>query len=125
VRAVTSIDSRPDERFAPAIVSQINDSRNRVETDIDVPDIGRPALLTFSRPYFRGYEAWLGQSKLTVGSYRGLMPLIEVPAGSHGRLILSYRPWWLTYGGGVAIASCALFAIGSLVALRDTGRRVL
>ncbi len=85
VRSVTSIDSRPNEQFVLATVSQIDDSRNRVEVDVDVPNGDRPALVTFSRPYFRGYQARLGNQKLAVTSYRGLFPVVEIPAGTHGR----------------------------------------
>src|SRR6266699_1177786 len=66
VRSVTSIDSRPNEQFASATISNINDSRNWVEADVDVASGDRPALLSFSRPYFRGYEAQLGNQKLPV-----------------------------------------------------------
>jgi hypothetical protein len=86
VRSITSIDSRPGEQFSTATVSRINNSRNRVEADVDVSDGDRPALLTFSRPYFRGYEAQLSNRKLSVTSYRGLFPTVEVPARAHGRL---------------------------------------
>ena len=116
VRSVTSIDSRPGEQFATATVSRINDARNRVEADIDVPNGDRPALLTFSRPYFRGYEARLGNRKLAVTSYRGLFPLVEVPAGTRGRLILSYRPPWLVWGGAVTFACLLAVTSGSLAA---------
>jgi hypothetical protein len=112
VRSVTSIDSKPGEQFAAATISQINDSRNYVTADVDVASGGSPALLTFSRPYFRGYEARLGQQKLRIDSYRGLFPIIEVPSGSHGRLTLIYRPWWLIFGGGIATASCLVLVMG-------------
>jgi uncharacterized membrane protein YfhO len=72
-----------------------------------VPNGERPALLTFSRPYFRGYEARLGNRKLAVTSYRGLFPMVEVPAGAHGRLALMYRPAWLIWGSATA-AFCVL-----------------
>lgn len=107
VRSITSIDSRPGEHFATATVSRINDSRNRVEVDVDVPNGDRSALLTFSRPYFRGYDARLGNRKLAVTSYRGLFPMVEVPPGAHGRLALVYRPAWLIWGTTTAVA-CAL-----------------
>jgi hypothetical protein len=110
VRSVTSIDSRPNEQFVFATISRVNDSRNRVESDIDVPAGDRPALLSFSRPFFRGYQARLGNQKLIVSSYRGLFPLVEVPANTHGRLTLVYRPGWLIWGGSVAL-SCALVVI--------------
>jgi len=104
VRSVTSIDSRPEEQFATATISRINDSRNRVEADVDVPNGDRPALVTFSRPYFRGYEARLSDRKLAVTSYRGLFSIVEVPAGAHGRLALVYRPAWLIWGSATAAA---------------------
>ena len=112
VRSVASIDSKPSEQFAAATISQIDDSRNHVTVDVDVTSGGSPALLTFSRPYFRGYEARLGQHKLRVDSYRGLFPIVEVPSGSHGTLTLIYRPWWLIFGGGIATASGLVFASG-------------
>ncbi|MBO0695159.1 MAG: hypothetical protein J2P56_03560 [Verrucomicrobia bacterium] len=114
VRSITSIDSRPGEQFAAATVSRIRDSRNRVEADIDVPTGDRPALLTFSRPYFRGYEARLGDRKLAVTSYRGLFPMVEVPAGAHGRIALVYRPGWLIWGSAAA-AACILVILLALI----------
>jgi hypothetical protein len=116
-RSVTSIDSRPNEQFASAMISRINDSRNRMEVDVDLPSGDRPALLTFSRPYFRGYEAQLGNQEFAVTSYRGLFPVVELPAGLHGRLTLSYRPYWLKCGSGVAVACALVFMLGSLAAI--------
>jgi hypothetical protein len=107
VRSIPSIESRPDEQFVSATISRIDDSRNYAAADVDVPSGDRPALLTFSRPYFRGYEARLGNRKLAVTSYRGLFPMVEVPAGMHGRLNLAYRPYWLVWGGSAALV-CAV-----------------
>jgi hypothetical protein len=112
VRSVTMIDSKPNEQFAAATISQIDDSRNHVTADVDVASGGAPALLTFSRPYFRGYQARLGNQKLRVDSYRELFPIVEVPAGLHGTLTLIYRPWWLILGSGIATASFVVFATG-------------
>ena len=115
VRSVTSIDSRPNEAFVLATIPRINDSRNFVNADIDVPAGGRSALLTFSRPYFRGYKARIGDQKLAITSYRGLFPILEIPAGTHGRLTVAYRPAWLLLGGGVA-AVCGLIVVLGFVA---------
>jgi hypothetical protein len=104
VRSIASIASRPGEQFSQARVSKINNSRNRVEADVDVPSGERPALLTFTRPYFRGYEARLDRQKLAVTSYRGLFPIVEVPAGARGHLALLYRPPWLIWGSASAAA---------------------
>ncbi len=112
VRSVSSIDSKPNEQFVAATVSEIDDSRNQVTADVDVPTGGVAALLTFSRPFFRGYEAQLGQQKFRVDSYRGLFPIVEVPSGAHGKLTLIYRPWWVILGGGIATVSWLVFVIG-------------
>jgi hypothetical protein len=119
VRSVSSIDSRPDEEFVSATISRVSDSRNRVEADVDVPNGDRPALLSFSRPYFRGYQAQLGNQKLTVSSRRGLFPLVEVPAGSHGQVKLIYRPAWLIWGGSVAVACALVVMLGLCAALYE------
>jgi hypothetical protein len=116
VRSLNRIDSRPGAEFVSATISRIVDSRHHVEVDVDVPSSASPALLEFSRPYFRGYKARLGQEQLKVDSYRRLIPLVELPPGSHGRLILSYRPWWLIYGGGLSILCALGFISGLMVA---------
>jgi hypothetical protein len=116
VRSLTSIASRPGQQFATATVSRIDNSRNRVEADVDVPNGDRPALITFSRPYFRGYQARLSNRKLAVTPYRGLFPIVEVPAGAHGRLALIYRPAWLIFGS--AAAAACVFVILLAFALR-------
>jgi hypothetical protein len=115
VRSVTSINSRPNEQFCLATIARINDSRNFVEADIDVPAGNRPALLTFSRPYFRGYKACIGDQKLTITSFRGLFPILEVPAATHGRLTVAYRPAWLLWGGGVAAVCGLIVLLGVIV----------
>src|SRR6266513_3199969 len=112
VRSISSIDSRPGEQFVIATVSRINNSRNRVEADIDVSNGNRPALLTFSRPFFRGYKAKIGNQKLAVTSYRGLFPTVEIPAGAHGRLALIYRPAWLILGSATAAACLLVILLG-------------
>ena len=120
VRSVTSIDSRPNEQFVLATISQINDSRNSLSADIDAPAGDRSALLTFSRPYFRGYQAWVGNRKLPVTSYRGLFPIIEVPGGIHGRLSLVYRPVWLIWGGAMALVCLLVILLASILRARET-----
>ncbi len=114
VRAITSIDSPSHQQFAPASIRVVEDSRNRVIADVEVPAGDRPALLTFSRPYFNGYRAWIGALRLPVRSDRGAVPAVEVPAGTAGRLTLEYRPWWWTAGAAVA-AVCALAIAGGVV----------
>lgn len=97
--------------FAEATVKVVNDSRSEVAADVTVAAGPRPAMITFSRPFFRGYHATFDGHDVAVRSYRGVIPMIELPAGSSGRLVLTYRPWWLV--GGVAItAVSALLWLG-------------
>ena len=123
VRSVTTIDSRPDEEFTAAGISRIVNGRNRLQTDVAVPAGGKPALLILSRPFFKGYQARLGDQSLKVNSYRGLFPIIEVPAGSHGRLTMSYRPPWLLWGGAVAGLSLLVMITGAVAAAFSKQRR--
>jgi hypothetical protein len=116
LRSVTSLDSRPNEQFAAAAMTLIEDSRNRIVADVVVPGGDRQALITFSKPYFPGYQARIGGTNLDVSSYRGLMPVVEVPAGTNGRLILTYRPWWLVWGSTVAGASLLISLASALLA---------
>lgn len=114
VRSLNSIDSRPNEQFAAADVSNVTSGRNRVEAEVIVPAEGKAALLAVSRPFFDGYRAQVSGRFLAVESYRGLMPLIELPAGTKGLLTIVYRPWWLIWGGAIAAAS-AIALLGSTV----------
>ena len=85
---------------------------------VDVAAGEHPALIAFSRPFFPGYRARINGSNLAVFSERNLIPLVEVPAGTHGLLSLYYRPNWLIYGGGIAIASGAIWIICAIFALK-------
>jgi hypothetical protein len=122
VRSIESIDSRPNEQFAKADVSEISERRNKVAAAITVPAGDRAALLVFSRPFFDGYRATIGGRALPVSSYRELMPMVEVTAGTSGRLELFYRPWWLVSGGIVSISSLAIMLAGSIFAIGQRRR---
>jgi hypothetical protein len=124
VRSIPTLDSRPNEQFAVAQVSRIVDRRNRLEADIVVPAGGNPALLAISRPFFNGYRVQLDGRDLAVTSYRGLIPLIEVPAGSQGRLTMIYRPAWLVAGCSIAAMSLVVlvgFGLLAAVSRREPG----
>jgi len=116
VRSVEWIDTLPEKEFTSATISNINDSRNWVTVDADVPAGDASALLTFSRPYFPGYHARIGGQELRVDSYRGLFPMVEVPSGLHGKLTLVYRPQWLIIGGALSILSAMIFLFSALAA---------
>jgi hypothetical protein len=113
-RSIAEIVSRPNERFAMADVSRVVNGRNRLQADVAVPAGDLPALLLISRPFFSGYQAKIGEQRLKVDSYRGLIPVIEVPAGTHGRLTLDYRPAWLLWGGAIAGLSLLIITAGTI-----------
>jgi hypothetical protein len=115
IRSMGWIDARPNEQFAEAVISEISDRRNGIAATVATAD--RPALLAISRPYFSGYRATIAGRTLPIASYRGLMPMVEVPPRTSGRLEIIYRPWWLVWGGGVSILFAAFFAIASVLAL--------
>ena len=121
IRSVTALDSRPNEQFATAGISRIENRRNRLEADVIVAPGANPAVLTFSRPFFSGYRARIGDHELRVDSYRGLIPAIEIPAGTSGRLALVYRPDWLVHGGRVSILCLSIVAVSSVLAI--SGKR--
>ncbi len=123
VRSVASIDSRPNEQFAIADISRIVNGRNRLEADVTVPTNGQSALLTISRPFFNGYRAMIGDVPLKVNSDRGLMPIIEIPAGTNGRLTLVFRPWWLVFGGAISLSCLVLILAAAIQAWRTRPRQ--
>ncbi|MFN2474926.1 MAG: hypothetical protein ABR526_01105 [Chthoniobacterales bacterium] len=105
--------------FASATIEPVHEDRQSSEVDVQVPTGERPALIAFSRPFFGGYRARLDGKTVDVGSYRGLMPVVQLPAGTHGRLTLDYRPWWLVLGG-ITTATCAVaWLVGLAAAMRE------
>jgi uncharacterized membrane protein YfhO len=74
-------------------------------------------LIAFSRPFFAGYRARINGNNLAVFSERNLIPLVEVPAGTRGRLTLFYRPNWLIYGTAIAITSAIIWIVSAILAL--------
>ncbi|MEY2493143.1 MAG: hypothetical protein QOH24_2094 [Verrucomicrobiota bacterium] len=112
-----------DGKHAIANVTNIVDSRNRVSVSIDVPAGNAPALIAFSRPFFSGYQAEVGSIKLAAGSFRGLLPVVEVPPGTRACLTLSYRPRWLVWGTAIAVGSALVWITSACFALRMCARR--
>lgn len=119
IRSLPSLDTKPNEKFGAATVTVREDSRNKMVADVHVPKNGSAGLFVVSRPYFNGYHAQLGGETLTVDSYHGLIPVIRLPSGTEGRLTISYRPWWLLWGGSIAVLSALLCAISASRALRS------
>src|SRR5213080_2193524 len=101
-----------------AKITDIVAGRNWVSASVVAPDGDRPALIAVSRPFFPGYRAQIDRRNLAVFSERNLIPLIDVPPGTHGRLTLYYRPNWIIYGSALAITSAVLWFIAVLFAIR-------
>ncbi len=118
VRSLTHEEFGSPDRFVRARIGEIEDRRNRVTASVSVPTGNAPALIAFSRPYFRGYRARLNGAPVMVGSYNGMMPTIELPAGAQGKLELTYSPWWFTRGGMVALTCLACWLVCTLLASR-------
>ena len=115
ISMVRSLDF--DGKHPPAIVTDVLESRNSFSASVVVG--AQPALITFSRPFFPGYEARIGGQQLLVNSYRGLNPIVEVPAKTSGRLVVKYRPAWLVIGAALAIISGLVWIVSVLLALRS------
>lgn len=98
-----------------ASIKLVENSRQKVVVDATSANASQRVLLAFSRPYFPGYHAMLNGHELTVTSFRGLIPTVELPAGESGRLELVYRPKAVTVGSTVAIAT---LLVASVVFLR-------
>jgi hypothetical protein len=108
-----------------AKITDIVAGRNWVSASVVAPDGDRPALIAVSRPFFPGYRALIDRRHLAVFSERNLIPLIDVPPGTHGRLTLYYRPDWLIYGSALAITSAAVWFIAVFFAIRSRRKRVI
>jgi hypothetical protein len=121
IQSPAFFDSRPNEQFAEANISAIDDRRNSIAATVTVPPGDRPAVLIISRPFFNGYHATIAGRPVPVGSYRGLLPIVELPPGASGRLEVVYRPWWLVWGGALSLLCLTFFLGGSVLALRKRG----
>jgi hypothetical protein len=118
IRPAASLDTLPNESFGQAVITLREDSRNKLVADMRVPKSELGALLLISRPYLDGYRAEVGGKTLSVDSYRGLIPIVRVPPGIDGRLTITYCPWWLRWGGAIAVLSALLWVAGAWRAMR-------
>ena len=109
----------PNEKPAPTQVHLVSDERQKIVADVAVAANGGSAAIVFARPFFNGYQATLDGTKVAVKSYRGLAPLIKLPAGAHGRLIMVYRPWWLLAGSALATLSLLITLVACGLALHS------
>ncbi len=114
----TTGPGEPD-RYAPVRIEAVQSSRLDASAEVQVPVGGAPGLLAFRRPYFPGYVASLNGKTLPVTAYQGLMPTVELPPGSHGRLALRYRPRAVVWGA--ALAGMSLLGMAVFITLPIVG----
>ena len=113
------VRAREGEGLSPAEVRIVENTRQRVVAEVTPADTSRRVELLFSRPFFGGYEARMNGAALPVSAYRGLIPAIEIPAGSSGRVEMVYRPRAVVVGGAIAAASAvAMVAAAFLLSRR-------
>lgn len=118
LRSVASLDTLPNEKLGRAAITLREGARNKLSADVRLPKNGPDALLVISRPYLDGYRAQVGGKTLSVDSYRSLVPIVRLPPGTEGRLTITYRPWWLLWGGAIALLSALLWVAGAWRAMR-------
>jgi hypothetical protein len=100
-------------------VSAITREEQSDTFEISAPS-GSTGEIIFARAWYPGYGVTLNGQALPVAVYRDLFPKVEIPAGAHGRLEITYWPAGLT--AGLAIAGCSLLA-SLLVPLMGLYRR--
>jgi hypothetical protein len=116
-KTLRRIDSRPNQLLARPALELLKDSRNQVVLDIKglpkdsanvVPslDSSRAVAIAFGRPYLPGYRATLSGTNIPVAAYQEMVPFVELPPYSSGKLVLSYRP--NSFRLGVVIATFSM-----------------
>ena len=106
-------DIREVSDAGTATIRTVENSRQRVVADVDLRGGGNaPVVLSFRRPFFRGYHATFEGRALAVSSLDDLMPTVTLPPGSHGTLVLWYRPRAVVWGG--TLAALGLVLAGAL-----------
>ncbi len=114
----------PPERvveYSPCRLEMRESSRLRAEVRLESSGSERPSLVVFSRPWYPGYRATLGDRTLKVRALNLVLPAVEVPPGAEGLLVLEYSPATLRLG--LAVAGLALVLGVAVAAWARSGRR--
>jgi hypothetical protein len=104
--------------FAEARVVLTKNELLKSVAEIDVPEGAKTALIIARRAWYPGFRATLNGTALAVLQADLVMPAVELPAGSHGTLEISYWPRGLVMGGVLASVAGALFIVFFLVLYR-------
>ncbi len=95
--------------FGQARLLVREDTRLRVVVDVDASETNLPVLVSFARPWYPGYRAFVDGRATEVGRLEGLMPTVEVPPGRNFQVVLEYRP--RSFIVGVALAAFSLLVV--------------
>jgi hypothetical protein len=76
------------------------------------------SLIAFSRPWHPGYRAWLDGRPVPVEVLGLLVPVVRLPAGASGRLVLEYRPRAIEWGPWILVGTLAVTAMVFVVTRR-------
>ncbi len=137
VHSPEMLPDQPGVSFAPLGIQPVSETRERVTVDVlpaaeesrdTEEDIGlkleatpqpRKSIVTFSRPWLPGYRAAFNQQPVEVRCFHELLPFVELPSESRGRLVLEYRPTSLVIGYAIACACGVAMLALSFLAPKD------
>jgi hypothetical protein len=121
VKALTFLFDRPGVMLARPKIRLVAERRNSVTVEItpqplpdqDLGTLPQPAVapIAFVRPFLPGYEAVLNGAPIPVRQYRGMLPIVELPADARGLLELRYRPRGLTQGAMLTALSALVMLL--------------
>ena len=101
--------------YGEAQVAALVEGRNKVRLSVDARGTDRPVLLSFARPWFPGYRAYVDRRRAELLKLDRLMPAVEVPAGRRSEVLLIYRP--ASFVAGIVLVALTLAGIVAALAL--------
>ncbi len=105
-------------KFGTAELQVIANERLSVAVDVDAGAARRAVLISFARPWFPGYRAYIDGAPAEVVRLDRMMPAVIVPAGQTSRVVLRYRPWSLVVGFMICGLTLAASSSALLIDLR-------
>ena len=110
--------------LVPAQVTVVEEGRNSMTVDVASAPGDGEVLVTFARPWFPGYHATCDGKPVAVQMYDLFLPAVRLPAGTNGRVVLSYWPTSLSAGFWLAGTTAAALALAvAATAVRRLLRR--